>query len=372
MRFRFFIFLIATCFIIVSCQRQEYKETDLSFIEAIYCTPYDISQCLPLEIVKTSDGWQAKYSGAPTNEPLLLKPRFAISEEGDSTIIFDEYLQGKINGRYEFEHAYGEFFDSYQIIKYTNSEKKDTTLFHATVIKKDFIFIDQRNFSESVEKITNHPLGGYGIGTEERDVNFKYLMHNNPETFTGSYKGFENLDVVDSPDKKLRIYRLSQYNGGNGIGCEYYILPVQYKTDYGIITLDDISLQIFNQFDLFSNSNFPVEYRFNILQASLFGKTYYMIDIDYIDPRPAAFPDNNDLIMTSAMTLSAFHIDKGRLKPAKIFNGESFIELVFQDRGDDMANAAFKYDEKKKELQVPIVNKTTHQLTGKYRTIKIG
>ena len=370
MRIKPILFSLMFVVTISSCHKQEEKEPSLSYVDAIYCMPYNINKCLPLEIVKTANGWQAKYSGASSNQALLLKPRYNFDEYGDTIIVFDEYYQGKINGKYVFGNIDNSYFDSYQEISYISSNGKDTVSFLATIIRDGVVFIDQRNFTESVNRISNHPEGGSGFGTEERDVNLIYLMHNNPESFTGSYKGFEDLDMVDSPDKKLRIYRLYSHSGGNGLGATYNTMPAQYKTEYGVITLNDISAYLYNRLNTFSCANFPFEYNYKINQVTLSGKTYYMVEVDYNDPQPVSFEMGNESCMTDAFALFAFQIDKGRLKPAKIFEGESLIEIVFDNKEGEKVTS-FKYNEKNKEILAPIVDNKSHSLTGKYREIKL-
>jgi len=158
MRPKIIFFMAMLCAVTTSCKQQAVKEPDLSNIEAIYCMPTDPGKCLPLEIVRTADGWQARYSGAPSNQTLQLKPRYEVDEYEDSTIVLDEYLQDKPNGKYVFEKYAGEVLYTYQRVSYISGSGKDTIDFMGTIVWKDFIFIDQRNFKESVKKIASHHI----------------------------------------------------------------------------------------------------------------------------------------------------------------------------------------------------------------------
>ena len=372
MRPKIIFFMAMLCAVTTSCKQQAVKEPDLSNIEAIYCMPTDPGKCLPLEIVRTADGWQARYSGAPSNQTLQLKPRYEVDEYEDSTIVLDEYLQDKPNGKYVFEKYAGEVLYTYQRVSYISGSGKDTIDFMGTIVWKDFIFIDQRNFKESVKKIASHPDGGAGYGSDERDVNLTHLLHSNPESFTGSYKGIEDIDYKGSSDRQLRLYRLYSRSGGNGLGAIFNNMPLQYKTDYGIVTLNDISSYLYSRLEVFSDANFPFEDGYNVLQATLSGKTYYLIEVDYTDLQPVPhIRGDKELWLNDAIVLFAFHIDNNRLKPAKILEGKSCIEIV-NYRTPDKKEVHFRYDDKTKELQVPIVRNMTQGFTGQYWKIRLG
>ena len=82
-----------SCLALLSCVEE--RKPDLSFVDVIYCTPDNPAKCLPLEITNTSEGLRARYIGASSDQELTLRPRYEVDEAGDSTIVLDEYLDGK-------------------------------------------------------------------------------------------------------------------------------------------------------------------------------------------------------------------------------------------------------------------------------------
>ena len=353
--------------VISSCKHEQVP--DLSFVEVIYCTPDNPANCLPLEITNTSEGLRAKYIGASSDQVLTLKPHYEVDKTGDSTIVLDEYLDGENNDKYIFKDNQTDIYDKvYRAIKYING--KDTISFCGSMISKGDVFIDIRDFSGSINKIINHDDNDPdGHGSERRDLNLLHLLHSNPMTFTESFEGIEDISAITSKDGMFRAYFVNCWSGGNGASASYRMIPIQYKTDYGILTLNDISRMLYNQLKEFNGANFPIETSLDILQATLKGKTYYMIEVAYYDPQPAPFVyGRDDYYKTNALTLFAYSIENKKLTPAKIFGGKSMIELVNMD-GDE--NIHFKYDDKTKELQVPIVNPKNHAFTGKHKIMKI-
>lgn len=358
-----------SCLALLSCVEE--RKPDLSFVDVIYCTPDNPAKCLPLEITNTSEGLRARYIGASSDQELTLRPRYEVDEAGDSTIVLDEYLDGKSNGKYIFvEDPTDIYYRVYQDVQYVSADTKDTITFGANIIGKEDIFIEYRDFPRSVRKIQEHGINDpVGCGSARRDLNILLLLHSNPLSFTESYEGIEDMSAFMSEDGIFRVYFVDCYSGGNGMSASYRMIPAQYKIDSGIITLSDISGLLYNRLVEFHGANFPKESDINVIQATLNGKAYYMIEVAYFDPQPAPFIyGNEDYYKTNALVLFAFSIENKKLTPAKILGGKSIIELVNMD-GDE--NIHFKFDDKTKELQVPIVNPKDHTFTGKYNTIKL-
>lgn len=373
MHIKLFCLLALTSVFFTSCKEEKQeKEPDLSFIEIIYCTPDEPSKCLPLEITNTSDGLKARYIGASSDQALTLKPRYEVDESGDSIVVLDEYLEGEKNGKYVLEKYPTDIYSEvYRDLQYISADAKDTIPFCANIIGKEDIFIDYRDFSGSIRKIQKHDDNDpAGCGSARRDLNILHLLHSNPLTFTESYEGVEGIWTSTSEDGIFRAYRIYCWSGGNGFSATYCMSPIQYKTDSGIITLSDISGLLYNRLVEFDGANFPKESDINVIQATLRGKTYYMIEVAYFDPQPVRFIENRDnLFKTNDLALFAFSIENNKLTPAKILGGKSIIEVVTMD-GDESIH--FKYDDKTKELQVPTVNPKDYTFTSKYKTIKIG
>lgn len=354
--------------VFVSCNQD--KEADIDYIKVIYCTPYDLTESLPLEIVNTPEGWQAKYVGASSKEVIRLKPRFILDEYGDSIITFEEYVDEKLNGSYTFSRDV-DLFPSCQQIYYVNAQRKDTVEFYARVIEEAAVFIDERNAAESMNYLIEYSKENPpGTGSDCRDVNLAYLFHTNPKTFTYKFKNSDEFSAVTSEDGMLRIISSYCWTGGNGMGSSMTNLTAQYKTNNGIVTLDGFSTILYCRMPEFDGANFPNNCRLNILQATLNGKKHYLIEAVYSDPVPMFFDrESQEQFKTDDLALFAYTIEKGKLVPSNILEGQSVIELVSEECGDDIR---YKYDDKTKQLQIPVLNPKTHAFTGQYRTIQIG
>lgn len=354
--------------VFVSCNQD--KEADLDYIKVIYCTPYDLTESLPLEIVNTPEGWQAKYVGASSKEVIRLKPRFILNEYGDSLITFDEYVDEKLNGSYTFTRDV-DLFSSCRRIYYVNAESKDTVKFYARVIEKSAVFIDERNAAGSMKTLMQYRKENPpGTGSDCRDVNLAYLFHTNPKTFTYKFKNSDEFSAVTSEDGMLRIFSSYCWTGGNGMGSCMTYLTAQYKTKNGIVTLDGFSAVLLRRMSEFGDANYPNNCRLKILQATFNGKKHYLIEALYSDPAPMFFDrETQEHFKANDLALFAYTIEKGKLVPSNILKGQSVIELVSEECGDDIR---YKYDDKTKQLQIPVLNPKTHAFTGQYRTIQIG
>lgn len=354
--------------VFVSCNQDQ--EADLDYIKVIYCTPYDLTKCLPLEIANTPEGWQAKYVGSSSKEVIRLKPHFILDEYGDSIIMFDEYVDEKLNGSYTFSRGV-DLFPSCREIYYVNAQSKDTVEFCARVIERNAVYIDERNVAGSMKELMQYRKETpSGTGSDCRDVNLAYLFHTNPKTFTYKFKNNDEFAAVTSKDGMLRIFSSYCWTGGNGMGSWTTNLTAQYKTKNGIVTLDWFSTILLCRMSEFDGANFPENCRLNILQATLNGKNHYLIEAVYSDPVPMFFDkETQEQFKADDLALFAYTIEKGKLVPSNILEGQSVIELVSEGCGDDIR---FKYDDKTKQLQIPVLNSKSHTFTGQYSTIQIG
>lgn len=360
------------CVLVASCNRQGEQKPDLDNISIIYCTPTDLTQSLPLEIDNTADGWQAKYKGAPSKEIIRLSPRYSVNEDGDSIIVFDEMIGDKLNGRYFFGHITNNKYDEpHQYITYKNVKGEPMAEFYATIIKHGDIFVHHDDVAKDFKLLMLYDASDpVGCGSQRRDLNFTYLFHENPKTFTYQFKIEDEFKMVASDDGMLRIYDYYSWTGGNGFSADYYTLTAQYKTKSGVITLDGFEDILLSRMVDFKGGGFPKCGRLNVYQATLNGKKHYLVETVFYDPMPSSFDEKEpDILKSDDLALFAFTIENGKLMPSNILNGKSMIELVSVDCNDHIR---FKYDDKTKTLQVPQLNANTHEFTGKYKEIKIG
>ena len=123
----FYYYFIFLSIILASCKqnKEQAPELDLDDIMAIYCTPTDLAQCLPLEITKDANGWKAEYVGTPSMERKQLKPRLSLDEIGDTIVVFDEYMGESFNGSYSLCRG-TELFPHYRELFYCNSQNQDS------------------------------------------------------------------------------------------------------------------------------------------------------------------------------------------------------------------------------------------------------
>lgn len=363
---------IIACLCIFASSCDSDKEPNLDFVQVIFCTPTDPSRCLPMEISNTTNGWIANYIGSNAKDNIQLRPHYCLNEFGDSTITFDEYIGDEVNGSYSFgEISQEEFPDSYHEVLYRNAIGKETATFFASVISKDDIFINNKDIKDSYFKIKNHRDNApIGCGSQRRDLNLIYLLHTNPQTFVYNFQNDDEFETISSKDGFLRIYRYYSWTGGNGFGSSSNEIIVQYKTKQGIVTLDDFSSILYLRMKDFKGANFPNCNRINIIQASLNGKKHYLIEAVYSDPCPRPFVEGNeDIFKTDNLVLFAYTIEKGKLTPSNILDGNSMIELVNFgcDEGDH-----FTYNDNNKILCIPLLDKRSYTFTGKVREIRIN
>ena len=351
--------------VISSCKHEE--APDLSFVETIYCTPQDPSTCLPLEIVNTKDGWQAIYIGTPSKDIISLKPQYYNLTDNDTTIVFEEYLNGKLNGSYIFPNiTERDESDLFPYILYESEDGEKSVRFDGIVVRKNDLVIDNRDITNSMNCILNSKdvfKGKYG--PERRDINFEYLIHSNPLTLIEPYINTDDFQVSTSPDGKFRIYLLRSWIGEETLSKPFYFIPVQYMTNLGVITLSDISSCMYDQLRYFKEAASPKMNNIVVLQASLHGRTFYLVEALYQDLTPMSFSKDFKIY---TLALYAFSIEKGKLVPSKILEGKTVIEVGFEYENSIIH---FKYDDKTKELQVPIVDSTGDSFTGKYRVLKL-
>lgn len=360
------LFFIAISSLLVTSCKQE-SEPDLDDIKVIYCTPADLTQSLPLELVNTADGWQAKYIGVASKERILLKPRFSLDEYGDTLITFDEYVGGNHNGCYTLS-CRTDMFSSNRELYYCSSSREDTITFFARIISEGDIYINAQDAKGSFTKLLNEREKHSTGGSEQIDINLTYLLHTNPDAFAYSVDGYDEFESVISEDRQLGFYHFTNWIAGNGIGSHFDTIVAQYKTKSGIVTLDDFFILLLCRLNEFESAGFPYCSRLNVMQATIKGKTHYLIETVYSDPEPTFFSTGDYSMKAYDLALFAFTLNNGKLMPSNILNGKSMIELVSVDFDDHIH---FKYDDKKKTLQIPQLNTITHEFTGKYRGINL-
>jgi len=358
---------------IVSCKSETEKIPNIDRIAEIYCTPVDFGVCPPLRLTN-GNGWYAKYgsfSFEDDKEVIPLKSHYDINEDGDSVIVFDEYIDGKLHGSYIFDTSFDNLDGDYSIntsCKYVGVDNKTEVMFNAVGIVENSIFINpyhpEASFKlidafENTENMDKADLGS---------VNLCSLLHNNPETINTKLANESSIKTSISSDENLRTY-IFHYLTGNGIGALQQTSFLQYKTGTGTATLDNVISLLFDRFEVFNEANFGyVREPINVMEAHIENKTYYLIEFDVYDSRPMPFEGKDNLFRTEACGLFAFSIEGEKLVPAKILENKSFLEVVTSNTVDDLY---YKYDDKQKSLSIPIVD-TNYVFKGDYRTIKLG
>lgn len=363
MNIRFLFFpLISLCF--SSCNKE--KEPDLSNIEIIYCTPDEPSKCLPLEIRNSTNGWQAKYIGSHSAESIRLQPRYSIDKSGDTLIIFDEYLEGKIHGYYSFGKINRKDNGFHNEMSYYRNSGKKFMTFSATIVCKNDLFIGKEDIPEAIKTISSYyEFSDLDYSISQRDLNVIHLIHSNPNTLTYPFDKDGLFETSTSPNRLLRTYRYHS-GGGNHFTANYDVSILQYKTEDTIMVLDNFSWLLFKRLRKdSSDAMWPICFELKVNQATFDCQTYYLIEAAFV-----AYSEDKYLTTTSeeSIALFAFSIENGKLTPANIFAGKSIIQLndlsIFND-------VHFNYNDRTKELQVPIFGKNDNKFTGKKQIIKI-
>lgn len=374
MRIKEITFLALCCVIASSCSNRQEPEPRLGDILQIYCSPIEFGASIPLAIYDNS-GWEAVYGRPFEKEGIPLKPRCDIDEEGDSIIVFDEYINDKVAGAYQFKRneleSRNHDFVSCQYIK--GGEK--VINYFATVVRESDLMIRPHNpdmkaalgLIENYQKDYNFDNPGRGV------LNLSYLLHNQPEeTLKYDMPSKEDgpIYVTTSQDGRLRAY-LTYYLIGNGHGAMRYFTALQYKGNKEVMVLDNFDVMYYDKMKEFEGANFPIcRHTIPIFQAKLGGQTYYMVELSFDDEMPDSFNESihNNSMKAEACTIMAFCIKNGKLIPANIIDGKSMIELVANDTSEPLH---FKYDDTTKELSIPVIEKNTHNFNGEIRKIKL-
>lgn len=351
---------------------QEKREIfpDLDHIRIIYCTPTEFGKCLPLEIENTIDGWQARYIGTPSNGSLKIEPYYEINNEGDSIVVFREYLEdGRANGKYIL-HKSTWLVNGYDGVSYISSPKNDTIDFYTNIIEDGTIFTANPDAKEAIRKTMeyegNDPIG---CGSERRDLNMAYLIHSNPSIIHERIK-VEDLLIHDSPDGKLRIYTFNGYTGGNGAGSNYDIGILQYETRNGeIAVLDYFTTLLYNSLTDFGEANFPYCTINSVQNVAIGGDNYYLIEALFNDSQPMSLNGSDEFFKTDDTVLFAFTIKNVKLTPARILEKDWKIEIIGSQETKELH---FSYDKRTNMVRVPVVEGDGHLFNGKYRELKIG
>jgi hypothetical protein len=351
---------------------QEKREIlpDLEHIRIIYCTPTEFGRCLPLEIENAIDGWQAHYIGTPSKGSLKIEPHYEFNNDGDSIVVFLEYLEdGKANGKYIL-HKSNWFVNGYDGVSYISSQRNDTIDFYTKIIEDGTVFTANPDAKEAIRKTMeyegNDPIG---CGSERRDLNMAYLIHSNPDLIHERIK-VEDLLTHDSPDGKLRIYTFTGYTGGNGAGSNYDIGILQYKTGNGeIAVLDYFTTLLYNSLTDFGETNFPYCTINSVRNVAIGGNNYYLIEALFNDSQPMSLNESDEFLKTDDTVLFAFTIKDGKLTPAHILEKDWKIEIIGSQETKELH---FGFDKATNMVRVPIVEGDGHLFNGKYRELKIG
>ena len=364
MRIKLLFILAFFTTVISSCKHEE--EPDINFIEIIYCTPDNPGKCLPLEITNSADGWQAKYIGSLSGGLISLKPRYSLDKSGNTLIVFDEYLEGKKQGYYSFGKIQRKDNDFPHEMSYYRTSGKKVMTFSATIVCKNDLFIGKKDIPEAIKTISSYyELYNFDYNTNQRDLNIIHLIHSNPNTLTYPFDKCGLFETSTSPNSLLRTYRYHS-GGGNHFTANYDVSILQYKTGDTMMVLDNFSWLLFQRLRKDSaDAVWPICFNLEVDQATSGSHTYYLIEAAFV-----AYSEDQYFTVTSeeSIALFAFSIENGKLTPANIFAGKSIIELNGLSTNDDIH---FKYDDKKKELRVPVLDKNDNKFTGKYEVIKI-
>lgn len=347
--------------VFISCHHD--MDPDLDFVDIIYCTPMNPGSCLPLEISNKGDGWQATYVGANSNDVLKLVPKYSLDEDGDSLIVFNEYLNEEIHGHYVFRKFKDTDNDIFQDASYKDANGKVLMRFKASVICKKDIFITHDDIANSADSIASYYLLSNEYSPNQRDLNSAYLLHANPKTFSYPFSKDSLFEISTSPDLLMKSY-VYMSGGGNSPDANYDVSFLQYKTERGIVVLDNISHLLYQELKYSSRPAWPICDFIKINQATIENSVYFLIEACYYAYYESSY--NNNWDSDYLLSLFAFAIKDGKLIPAKILEGQSMVELVM----DSPNEVHFSYNDQTKGLQIPIID-SNGSFTGHYKIMKL-
>lgn len=371
MRIKLLYFLAFACIVLSSCKGKETPVTELNNVTVIYCSPLRFDESLPLSIVNNGNSWEAFYGNPDEKDGIPLKLKYGKTEsEYEKLFVFDEYTNGKLAGSYQVPEDY-QWDDDDDIwgCMYIDAESKKKTKYITTTIHEGDIFINPWHVEPAIKLISDYQDGMVTSFPDRGVLNLSYLLHNNPEGAL-EYNKFPKdgpLHVRTSIDGKVRTY-VTYYITGNGHGAYQTFAAIQYKGEKEVFVLDDFDSLCYGYFKEFDGANFAdCRLDIPIYEAHLGGKTFYLIEIAFHDEVPVEFENTDHIFKSDACALFAFSIEKGKLMPAKIMDGKSMIEIVAEE-GDTPLQ--FKYDDKSKELSIPIIK--DYSFEGAYRKIKLS
>ena len=372
MRIKLFYIWAFACIVLSSCKEKEVPVTELNNVSVIYCSPLRFDESLPLSIVKYGNNWEAVYGNPNEKDGIPLKLRYGKTDSKYSkSFVFDEYANGKLSGSYQVpkDYQWDDDDDIWECM-YIDAEGKKKTKYITTTIHEGDIFINPWNVEYAFKLISDFHEGGDTSFPDRGALNLSYLLHNNPEGAL-DYNNFPkdedaSLHVTTSKDGKVRTY-ITYYITGNGHGAFQTYAAIQYKGEKEVFVLDYFDSLCYGYLKEFDGANFAdCRLDIPIYEAHLGGKTFYLIEIAFHDEVPVEFENTDHIFKSDACALFAFSIEKGKLMPAKIMDGKSMIEIVAEESATPLQ---FKYDDKSKELSIPIIK--DYSFEGAYRKIKL-
>lgn len=355
------IYLVLTCQLLIACRRTTNDVSPLDDkVLAVYCTPENTEECLPLEILNTPDGWEAHYGG--NKEGIPLKPRIEINEEGDSLYYFDEYVDGKLNGTYRFDDniLYSYFFVGGG---YKGEGGGPEIRFDGLVLRKEVV---NNQWSElgNVEQHDGY-LKDYCNPTCDvmQDV---YKFHSDADL--PNYYGCD-ANILTSDDGNVSIYWRTYEQPGNGPGgSSDYITMIKYRGKHGDVVIDEglsnIWYPVVNDYEF----NFTYLYDVMLQQVNINGKVVYFVELSFDDSIPMFFHEKSECQQKHAVFLFAHQIVNGKFVPARVLDGKDYVAVIVDKCYSPLH---FNYDEKSGILYVPCVNKKDYSFRGEFDKIKL-
>lgn len=376
-------FLSVLCMGLASCGRMakesipELSTCGIDILDNTYdyfCTPYDLNACKPLVLINTRDGWVARYGGSEASDSLTLKPVTYTGEYGETLFYFEEYYAGKRNGKYVFDNETFDMDASMHYLYYVTESGTDSIRFSAKRVDKSAIETNPFLLSEEeIASYDGHYDGALYAGR------LLYEIYANPEATLRNGVAYDS-DVFStlSEDGNVRIYNIYYSLDGHGLGNLIDFSILQYKTNEGISIVAGFS-NILYDFVLEEGTfepNFAHADTSQIFTAAIDGKTNYLVETEWWDEQPVSKGTGGQIgTLENAISLSAFRIINGKFEPVNLFEGVPIIVRT-ADKDDLMDNDDsnpfnFFYNNKTRELIIPIIGEKDYSFWGSYDTLKL-
>ena len=365
------LFILISTVLLASCSQNRQKdsgsdadEMDFGFCAA-FCTSQIQGLCKPLVIIKTPDGWVARYGGSKASDSLWLQPRYIVNADGDSLLSFVEFYEDERNGVYVFDNIFS--FDDYNqgSIYYMAENGNDTIRFDAYLMSSFAKDSNPFTLPDSVRNSSEYAFRHAGA-TGERML---YEIYSNPDGTIKNGLPYDEVYNAVSPDGMVRYYNTYYHLAGNGHGNLIDFSVLQYVSDDESFCIPDFSNNLFEL--IYEEGSFTPDFGHAdtsyIFTADIDGKVYYLIETHWWDEvqtlNPESIPQNY------IVSLAAFTISEGRFLPANIIDGAPVVVCVAAQASEPMH---FSYNNSTKELLVPHIDPLSHNFSGRYEKLVLA